>query len=1294
MYNITGYEKKTNERGDTIFVLHLFSNDVESYKEAVKYALKETEDIKNSEDIIFEYIYETNSNYMKYVADGELRNKLWNVISEYLEYTSPSLLGIISCQGSSHKITETGLEITIQSGLYQIVKKEKLTEKLTGFLSHLFNSDKEAFCLGGRAKVLINTIEGERIISDIFDTSDQSFVEVDFNEEDYEKAMAESIAKAAKEKQNKKPEKNSSSNYNGKFFEQGARHKDNYKGFGDGKKRRRLTPLEGEELPKDSKGNTILIGGEIMANSTPMKDVTNDIGYIAVTGLIFGAEEKQIPSGSFIKTLFVTDNTYSLPCKFFYDPEDAAFVSKHFAKGKYVTLYGDVEYDRFSRETTLKIKNAVTFNPPKRMDNCEKKRVELHLHTNMSQQDAITRPKQLMARLKEWGHTAVAVTDHGSVQGFPDVFNAAGGDKATIKIIYGMECYLTDQAGKVEKEEAKTIPSWHCILLVKNLTGLRNLYELISKSNLDYFYKKPRIPRFELEAHREGLIVGSACSEGELFNAVLQGADDETLLRMASFYDYLEIQPTGNNKYLIRKNAVTSNRDLERINEKILSIGDALGKLTCATCDVHFLDPDDSVYRAVLQAGQGYTDYKEQPPIYLRTTEEMLNEFLYLEDRAYEVVVENTNKIADQIEVIRPVPDGTFFPVIEGAEEEFREISYKRAKETYGDPVPQHILDRLNQELDPIIKNGYAVMYMAAQKLVANSAANGYTVGSRGSVGSSLAAYMAGITEVNALPPHYRCKKCFYQEFFFNQEYEAGVDMPEKTCPKCGEKLIRDGYDIPFQTFLGFEADKTPDIDLNFATKDQPRAHKYCGVLFGDDHVFRAGTIAGLAEKTARGYVLKYLEKEGMQATDAEIKRLAAGFEGVKRTTGQHPGGIIVVPKDHNILDFTAVQHPADDPDSEIVTTHFDYHFLHETILKLDILGHDGPEIIKCLEDFTGISMDDVDISDPGMLSLFTSSEALNLDKSILPTEIEIGTLGIPEFGTHFAMGMLKATHPSTVSELVRIAGLSHGTDVWQGNAADLIENGTATLKECICCRDDIMLYLIKMGLNKKMAFDIMESVRKGKVAKGAEKNWPTWKQEMIDHNVPDWYIGSCQKIQYMFPRAHAVAYVMLSTRAAWFKLYQPLAFYATRFTLKVDDFDGVNMLFGIDKARAAMVELGKIPKRSAKEDDQFAIYEQLMEMYARHIDFLPIDLYKSEASRFVPEGDKIRPPFAALSGVGVNAAEYLVSARNDGKGPFESIDELIQRAKSNKTVIEALRISGVLDGLPEDDKLTLFDGV
>ena len=1281
MFRLKDYERCVDDDSRIAFRLYVESDDCDCYDDALDFCKKIAGDLGIKK---YELVFSWATPFEEIFPDAERKNKLWESVGQYLaRHRANGALAALKMNENEHIINDDGVHIIFSEGYSNVFDFENGEAKIRKFLSELFTRPVKV-TIGEKESRKKKTIE-------LSDLSDARSVKVAFDEEAYKKEQEEFVKKNQNEK---KAGKGGNANFNGKYIkERGAAHADNYNGATMGKKRRKLTPEEGEELPKDSKGNLILIGGEILTEPTRMDIIDNDIGSIAVRGRVFNFEEKQIPSGSFLITLYVTDNTYSIPCKFFIEDYDRPFVKKYFSPGSYLTLYGNVMYDTYSRETTLKVTNASTFRPAKRMDNAEKKRVELHLHTTLSQLDAITRPKDLMKRLAEWGHTAVAVTDHGAVQGYPEVFNAAGGDKATIKIIYGMECYLTDQLGEVTKEEAKNIPSWHCILLVKNLKGLRNLYELISKSNLNYFYKKPRIPRFELEAHREGLIIGSACSEGELYHAISHHEDEDKILKIASFYDYLEIQPTGNDMYLVREGVAANVKELENNTKKILELADKLGKLCVATCDVHFLDPEDAIYRCVMQTGQGFKDADEQPPIYLRTTEEMLKEFTFLGDRAYEVVVENTNIIADQIERIRPVPAGTFDPKIEGCEEEFRAISYAKAKATYGDPVPQHIMERLDKELNPIISHGYAVMYMAAQKLVAHSASNGYTVGSRGSVGSSLAAYMAGITEVNALPPHYRCEKCFYQEFFFNQEYEAGVDMPPKDCPNCHTPLIRDGFDIPFETFLGFNADKTPDIDLNFATIDQARAHKYCGVMFGDDHVFRAGTISGLAEKTARGYVLKYLETKGIQATEAEIQRLAAGFEGVKRTTGQHPGGIIVVPADHDILEFTPVQHPADQPDSDTVTTHFDYHFLHETILKLDILGHDGPEIIKCLQDFTGVTIDHVDVSDPRVMSLFTKPDELGIDEELMPIKLETGTLGIPEFGTRFAIGLLKSTQPTTVSELVRISGLSHGTDVWQGNASVLIEEGTATLKECICCRDDIMLYLIKMGLDKKMAFDIMEAVRKGKVAKKKEPKWDeVWRNELVAHNVPEWYIKSCEKIQYMFPRAHAVAYVLLSVRMAWYKLYYPLAYYATRFTLKVDEFDGVNMLHGIDTAYLKMQEIEKIPKKTAKEEGQITIYEQLMEMYARHIEFLPVDLYKSEAKRFVPEDGKLRPPFCALAGVGVNAAEAIVAARNDGLGEFECVEDVVTRAKVNKTVIETLREEGVFDGMPETNDLTLFN--
>ncbi|MBQ8164345.1 MAG: PolC-type DNA polymerase III [Clostridia bacterium] len=1112
------------------------------------------------------------------------------------------------------------------------------------------------------------------------ESDDYECVTVDFSLDEYNKVVSNRKATGTKDY---------SGGYDKVYGGSGSRpvrRSEEYKGRGSGKKRR-LTPAEGEELPKDSHGREIIMGGQIDEKIVKMQDITADSGYVAVKGRVFKTEYKELSSGSYIANICMTDELYSITIKFFFDPEDLDFVKKRFKDGKCFIVYGDANDDRFAHEIVIRAKSIVEYKPEVRMDNAEVKRVELHLHTNMSAQDGLTRPKELVATLDRWGHTAVAITDHGVVQAYPDMFNSVKFSKSNLKLLYGIECYLTDQPGEVTKEEAKNIPRWHCIILVKNLVGLKNLYKLISKSNLNYYYKRPLMPRFEIESMREGLIIGSACSEGELYDAIISGESEERLLEMASFYDYLEIQPIDNNQYLLRQGRVASSWELREINKRIVELGDRLGKMTVATGDVHFLNPEDALYRNVMQSAMGFDDADMQPPLYLKTTEEMLREFEYLGDRAYEVVVENTNKIADMIEKIRPVPDGFFPPVIEGSDDKIRQSSYDKVKEIYGDRVPDFVMERLNRELDAIIGNGYSIMYLTAKELVAESARNGYTVGSRGSVGSSLAAFMSGITEVNSLPPHYRCPKCFYNEFFLNQEYESGCELPHKDCPECGTPLVRDGFDIPFETFLGFDGDKVPDIDLNFASDDQPNAHRYTAVLFGEDYVFRAGTISGLAEKNARGYVLKYLERKGMQASEAEINRLASGFTGVRKTTGQHPGGIMVIPKDHDIYDFTPIQHPADKTDSDTITTHFDYHFLHDNILKLDILGHDGPAMLKYLGDFTGVDTTAVDIADEKVLSLFSSAEALNMDPRELRINIEFGTLGIPEFGTGFAMGMLKDTMPTTVSELVRIAGLSHGTDVWLGNAQDLIKSGTCTLSQAICCRDDIMLFLIKMGMDKKQSFVIMEQVRKGKGLK------PEQIEDMMEHDVPDWYIESCKKIKYMFPKAHAVAYVVLSLRIAWFKVYYPVAYYCTRFTLKVDEFDAENMIHGVDKAFMKMTEMKKMGNALTDKDDrQLIIYEQLMELYARGVEFLPVDLYKSDGVVFRPEDGKIRPPFSSLQGVGANAAQGIVDARNDGKGEFISIEDLRARAGLNKAVIETLKNEGCLDGMPEDDRLSLFD--
>lgn len=1148
-------------------------------------------------------------------------------------------------------------------------------------------------------------------------------VSVPYSIEEYEAAQRESIRLAAKNMSGSSDLGSGSGGTGGTYVK---KNRGEYGNRGDGKysKKKKLTPEEGEELRKDSNGNKIYLGAEIDSVISKMSEIDADSGYVAVSGKIFHYEDRQIPSGSYIALIEMTDNSYSVVAKFFFDEFDLKFVRSTFKEGSYITVYGQASQDKYTRELTLMARSIVEYKPVFRQDNAPVKRVELHLHTNMSAQDGLTRPGDLVKQLVKWGHEAVAITDHGTAQAYPDMFNAMKkatpkGEKDALKLLYGCECYLCDRTPEMTDDQAKKLPSWHCILLVKDLVGLKNLYKLISYSNLNYYHKRPRMPRFELEAHREGLIIGSACSEGELFDAVLRGEPEDKLLKMASYYDYLEIQPLENNMYLVREGLVESLDTIKNINMHIISLGDKLGKMTVATCDVHFLNPDDAIYRSVLQAAQGFKDSDNQPPLYLRTTDEMLAEFDYLGDRAYEIVVENTRKIADQIEVIRPVPDGFYPPVIEGSDETLRTSCYEKAHKIYGETLPEIVEARLEKELNSIISNGYSIMYITAKELVAESARNGYQVGSRGSVGSSVAAFMAGITEVNSLAAHYRCDKCHYYEFHENEGYDCGFDMPEKACPECGAPLTRDGYDIPFETFLGFKGDKVPDIDLNFASEDQPNAHKYTEVLFGKGKVFRAGTIAGLADKSARGYVLKYLQERGKQVSNAEINRLASGFEGVRKTTGQHPGGIIVIPRDKEIYDFTPVQHPAEKADSGTITTHFDYHFLHDNILKLDILGHDGPAMLKLLEEYTGINSLTVDINDAEMLSLFNSSKALGLDEKLLKKPIPLGTLGIPEMGTNFVTKMLIETKPSTISELVRISGLSHGTDVWSGNAQTLIKEGTCTLSQAICCRDDIMLYLINMNMDKKMSFDIMEAVRKGKGLK------PEWEEAMKAHEVPQWYIDSCKKIKYMFPKAHAVAYVTLSLRIAWYKVYRPVEYYAARFSLKLDDFDGASMLHGIDRLYGKMAVLnlinssgeedgaedvgsfaddgsddesggsGKKGDMSAKDKAQAALYSLLVEMYARKIEFLPVDIYKSDGKFFKPENGKIRPPIASLQGVGEAAAMSIVLERDrriaQGES-FMSVEDVQLSAGVNKSVIEMLRAEGCFEGLPETNQLSVFD--
>ena len=1219
---------------------------------------------------------------------------------------------------------------------------------------------------------------------------------------------------------------------------------------------------------------------------------------VTIQGEVFFTDNKDIHSKKtgkdYVKIAFdITDRTNSVRVSKFLAADKAGDTASKIKKGLYCTVQGKMVYDTFAKEMVLEPTGIVKAKKPERRDTYEgMKRVELHLHTNMSAMDGMSSTASLLCRAAKWGHRAMAITDHGVAQAFPEALHAQEGkQKDTIgdmKIIYGIEAYYINdensisvvrgksaepldgtfivfdlettglnpaseeiteiaavrvvegeirdsfqtyvnphkpipaeiteltgisdetvadapdldkavpeflawagegqyplvahnagfdmgflrtacqrlgiereftsidtlemsrlmlphmhkfklnilakelQVGPFEhhrasedaavlgriyvkllkrlreemhavttadinpvlaattdrKNKLKNLPRYHFIILVKNQAGLRNLYQLISKSFLEYYNKRPIMPRSELIRHREGLIFGSACEAGEVFRALTKGEPWEEIKRLASFYDYLEIQPIGNNNFMIAKGMAKDEEQLRDWNRDILRLADELGKPCCATGDVHFLEPEDEAFRRILMAGQGFSDADNQAPLYFKSTDEMLKEFSYLgEDRAYEVVVKNTNMIADMCDVIRPVPRENYPPHIDGCEDDLRNMCYEKAKRIYGDPLPEPVQARLDRELNSIIGNGYAVMYIIAQKLVTKSLADGYLVGSRGSVGSSLAAFMSDITEVNSLAPHYLCPDDKYLEW--HEEYSCGVDLPDKICPNCGKPLTKQGFNIPFETFLGFEGDKVPDIDLNFAGEYQSRIHWYTGEIFGHDHVFRAGTIGTVAEKTAFGYVKKYMEERGIECSRAEENRLAAGCTGVRRTSGQHPGGVVVVPKEIEIYDVCPIQHPADDPDSDIITTHFEYHSIDANLLKLDELGHDDPTIIKHLENLTGVNAQEIPLDDPETMSLFHSCKALKYKGENPDTDPILGDLGcvaVPEFGTKFVRGMVKETHPSTFAELVSISGLSHGTDVWLGNAAELVRKGIP-LSGCICCRDDIMNYLILQGVKPKLSFKTMESVRKGK---GLTEEMEA---AMNEQHVPEWYIDSCKKIKYMFPKAHAVAYVMMAFRIAWFKVHRPLAFYSAYFSIRAKGFDASCMIKGDKVCLDKMSELRQKERDktiSAAEKDMMTTLEVCHEFYRRGFTFEPMDVYKSDATRFLVTETGLIPPFTSMPGIGEQAALSIVEERKNGK--FLSAEELIVRCpKASKAVVELLEQIGALGSMPKTTQMTLF---
>ncbi|MGF6376214.1 DNA polymerase-3 subunit alpha (Gram-positive type) [Clostridiales Family XIII bacterium PM5-7] len=1092
-------------------------------------------------------------------------------------------------------------------------------------------------------------------------------------DEDIKQSLKEQAEKVAEAKKNmaERPADGENKSYGGG------------NGNGGGWKRR--------EKEQPAEGNRIM-GKDISGTSVELSGLKPDTGVVVIEGILFNKDARAIKNEKKLVTLMVTDKKTSVCLKAFTSDNKWNEIDTLLKSGDYIKVRGETEWDRYDNCLVIMVKDIEKGEIKRREDIFDGlKRVELHAHTKMSAMDGLNDVETLVETAAFWGQPAVAITDHGVVQSFPDAAKTAKKLKGRenpidIKIIYGMEGYVFDDAdchapdGTIDYKKKNTN---HIILLAKSQEGLKNIYKLVSYSHLNYFYKRPRLPKSVIAAHREGLIIGSACEAGDVYRAILEGKSEEELLQIASFYDYLEVQPLINNQFMIDKGIVNDTEDLKEINRKIVALADQLNIPAVATTDAHYDEPESAIYRNIIMAGQGYKDAENGQGLYMRTTEEMLEAFSYFGDRAYELVVTNTNKIADMVEEgILPVPKGKFPPKIEGADETLRSTCMEKAYSIYGEHMDHVIEERLDKELNSIIDNGYAVMYVSAQLLVQKSLQDGYLVGSRGSVGSSFAATMAGITEVNPLDPHYICPNCKHFEWGDMNLYDCGIDMPERACPECGKVMDRDGYTIPFATFLGFDGDKEPDIDLNFAGEYQSTAHKYVGTLFGEENVYKAGTVGTIANKTAYGYVRKFFDETQRPINKFEADRLTKGCQGVKRTTGQHPGGIIIVPDDHEIYEFCPVQHPANDVNSDIITTHFDYHKIDENLLKLDLLGHNIPSMIRQLQDMTDVDPLKIDLTDKKVLSIFNGIEALEIQDEEYP--FTHGSYAIPEFGTPFVRQMLDDIKPDKFADLVRISGFSHGTDVWLNNAQDYIRDGTATMREVISTRDDIMNYLQLKGLENKMAFQIMEDVRKNRPLKEEQL------KVMKEHGIPDWYVDSCIKIQYMFPRAHAVAYVMMSFRMAWYKVYYPVEFYATYFTSTVANFDAETILKG-PKACLERIETINLMGDNAtqKEKEDILNLEVACEMYARGYAFSEAKLGKSHGVQFWVDEGKVLLPFVALEGVGETAAKALTAAYEEM--PFHTIEEAIKRAKLNKTAVEGLRNHGVFAGLPETDQLSLF---